>query len=144
MDSSRSFVDPWFFQGVVETAFIKLRFTPHPWRLAGSFAALQAFEQSDRFWRPHLLCHLIPGPCLCGIGGKTSHVKRIKKIRIIARAISSRRPLSAHGPLSVHATINTCSLAICLPSLTNPRPAAESATGGQPCRRYIRAQTRRL
>ena len=48
-----------------------------------SFAALQAFEQSDRFWRPHLLCHLIPGPCLRGICGKTSDAKRIKNIRII-------------------------------------------------------------
>jgi hypothetical protein len=50
-----------------------------------SFAALQAFEQSDRFWRPHLLCHLVPGPRLRGICGKTSDAKRIKNIRIICR-----------------------------------------------------------
>ena len=50
-----------------------------------SFAALQAFEKSDRFWRPHLLCHLVPGPRLCGICRKTSDAKRIKNIRIICR-----------------------------------------------------------
>jgi hypothetical protein len=55
-----------------------------------SFAALQAFEQPDRFWRPHLLCHLVPGPRLRGIRGKTSDAKRIKNIRIICRP--SRRP----------------------------------------------------